>query len=140
MTPDRFRRMTESYGASPERWPAAERDAARALIEQRDPEALAALAEAQTLDRLLDAHAVAAPSTDLWRRIIGSAPKRPFWRRPRVWFSGVGFVGAGAAGIAAGALVVSMLASPGVLPSHNGFDQRVSDTAFGGASDEWSDQ
>jgi negative regulator of sigma E activity len=148
MTPERFRRITEAYGASPERWPRAERDAARALLDAREPEALAALADARALDGLLDAHAVAAPSDALARRIIASAPRRmPFWRRPRIWFSGVGFVGAGAAGIAAGALVVSLLA-PAQLPqapqapqaAHGWVDQSYSGSVFGGASDDWSDQ
>ncbi|WP_157056008.1 hypothetical protein [Candidatus Burkholderia verschuerenii] len=65
MTPDRFRRLTEAYGASPERWPIAERDAAQALLDARDPQALAALADARALDGLLDAHAVAAPGDAL---------------------------------------------------------------------------
>jgi hypothetical protein len=142
MTPERFRRLTEAYGASPERWPAAERDAARALLSARDPDALAAFADAQALDTLLDTHAVAAPDEALARRIIASAPVRtiPFWRRPRVWFSGVGFVGAGAAGVAAGALIVSMLA-PAQMPHGAGWsDQSYSGSAFGAASDDWSDQ
>jgi anti-sigma factor RsiW len=142
MTPERFRRITESYGASPGRWPADERDAARALLDARDPEALAALTEARALDGLLNEHAVRAPSDDLMKRIIASVPSRPrprpFWRRPRVWFSGVGFVGAGAAGVIAGALLVSMLAATPV--SHSRFDQTYPGTAFGGAPDEWSDQ
>jgi hypothetical protein len=144
MTPERFRHLTEAYGALPERWPRDEREAARALIEARDPEALAALAEARALDSLLDAHKVEAPSAQLISRIVASAAKRrPFWRRPRVWFSGVGFVGAGAAGMAVGALIVSMLAaSPAQTGSHTHgwFDQSYSGTAFGAPPDDWSDQ
>jgi hypothetical protein len=144
MTPERFRRITEAYGASPERWPHAEREAALALIDARDADALAALDEARALDGLLDAQKVAAPSDEPARRIIASAPERarqPFWRRPRIWFSGAGFVGAGAAGIAAGALVVSMLAG-GQAPSvaHGWTDQSYSGTAFGATPDDWSDQ
>ncbi|GJH27941.1 hypothetical protein [Caballeronia novacaledonica] len=146
MTPERFRHITEAYGASPERWPAQERDAALALVNAGDAEALAALAEARALDGMLDAHAVAAPGPEFARRIVDSAPTRParaFWRRPRIWFSGVGFVGAGAAGVAAGALLVSLLApapAPGE-PAHGGwFEQSYSGTAFGGAPSDWSDQ
>ncbi|SAK96899.1 hypothetical protein AWB77_05666 [Caballeronia fortuita] len=146
MTPQRFRDITEAYGASPARWPADERDAALALVEARDADALAALAKARALDGLLDAHAVAAPSAALARRIVDSAPMQParaFWRRPRIWFSGVGFVGAGAAGVAAGALLVSLLA-PAPVPgdeAHGGWsEQSYTGTAFGGAPSDWSDQ
>ncbi|WP_157056009.1 hypothetical protein [Candidatus Burkholderia verschuerenii] len=53
----------------------------------------------------------------------------------------MGFVGAGAAGIAAGALVVSLLA-PAQAPQavHGWVDQSYSGSAFGGAPDDWSDQ
>ncbi|SAL71435.1 hypothetical protein AWB71_04366 [Caballeronia peredens] len=145
MTPERFRHITEAYGASPERWPAQERDAALALIDSGDARALAALAEARSLDGLLDAHAVPLPRPELARRIADSAPPmqhaRPFWRRPRIWFSGAGFVGAGAAGVAAGALLVSLLtsAAPADHP-HGWLEQSWSNTAFGGASSDWSDQ
>ncbi|MBC8637695.1 hypothetical protein IAG25_12815 [Caballeronia sp. EK] len=144
MTPERFRHITEAYGASPERWPAGERDAALALVNAGDAEALAALAEARALDGMLDAHAVAAASPEFVRRIVDSAPTRParaFWRRPRIWFSGVGFVGAGAAGVVAGALLVSLLAPAPGEPAHGGwFEQSYSGTAFGGAPSDWSDQ
>ncbi|BAN24946.1 hypothetical protein [Caballeronia insecticola] len=148
MTPERFRHITEAYGASPERWPAQERDAALALIHAGDARALAALAEARALDGMLDAHAVAAPRPEFARRIVDSAPlptsstssKRPFWRRPRIWFSGAGFVGAGAAGVAAGALLVSLLAPAPADHPHGWLEQSWSNTAFGGASSDWSDQ
>lgn len=146
MTPKRFRRITEAYGASPARWPAGERDDALALVNAGNADALAALADARALDGVLDAHTVAAPDAAFARRIADSAPTQPtraFWRRPRVWFSGVGFVGAGAAGAAAGALLVSLL-GPAAAPldnAHGGsFDQFWSGTAFGGASSDWSDQ
>ncbi|BBU29156.1 hypothetical protein BTHE68_28900 [Burkholderia sp. THE68] len=146
MTPERFRQLTEAYGASPERWPAGERDAALALVHAGDAQTLAALAEAHALDGMLDAHAVAAPSPALARRIVASAPAQParaFWRRPRIWFSGVGFVGAGAAGVAAGALLVSLLVpapAPGDSAHGGWFEQSYSGTAFGGAPSDWSDQ
>jgi hypothetical protein len=142
MTPERFRRLTEAYGASPERWPDAERDAARALLASGDPGVLAAFADAQALDSLLDGQTVAAPGDALVRRIIASAPVRslPFWRRPRVWFSGVGFVGAGVAGVAAGALIVSLLTPAQITHGNGWFEQSYSGSAFSAAPDDWSDQ
>jgi len=61
MTPERFRRLTEAYGAMPEHWPLAERAEAKALLAQHDPAVLAALAEARSLDLVLSRHDVAAP-------------------------------------------------------------------------------
>ncbi|MDR5783983.1 hypothetical protein QCE63_31685 [Caballeronia sp. LZ065] len=143
MTPDRFRYLTEAYGASPERWPAGERDAALALLADGDDQAHAALDLARALDGMLDAHTVAGPAPALARRIIASAPIRPArasWRSPCLWFSGVGFVGVGAAGVAAGALLVSLLAPVPSEHVHGGFEQSLSDTAFGGASLDGNDQ
>lgn len=146
MTPERFRRITEAYGASPARWPAEERADALALVNAGNADALAALADARALDALLDAHTVDAPRAEFARRVADSAPTRParaLWRRPRIWFSGVGFVGAGAAGVAAGALLVSLLApvpAPGDNTHGGAFEQAWSDTAFGGPSSDWSDR
>jgi len=50
MTPDRFRRLTDAYGASPEQWPPAERAAAEALLARQDPDALRARVEGTVAD------------------------------------------------------------------------------------------
>jgi hypothetical protein len=152
MTPERFRRLTEAYGAMPEHWPLAERAEAKALLAQRDPEVLAALAEASSLDLVLSTHTIPAPETDLIRRIVASAPsvsskEKPAWKQPRWWISSAGFVGVGVAGIAAGALAISLMAS---VPtgSFSGtaanppslFDQTGESTVFSSATADWSDQ
>ncbi len=146
MTPERFRRLTEAYGAMPEHWPLAERAEAKALLAQRDPAVLAALAEARSLDLVLSRHDVAAPESDLIRRILASAPstslrQAPSWKRPNWWISGAGLVGVGVAGIAAGVLAISLTASfsgSGATPPSL-FDQTGESTVFSNASD-WSDQ
>ena len=147
MTPERFRSLTEAYGAMPEHWPQAERADAEALLAQRHPDALAALAEAGSLDLLLSAHAVVAPETELIRRIVESSPagsssRKPAWKKPNWWLSGAGFVGAGVAGIAAGVLVMSLATSlsgaPGGPPSL--FDQTGESTVFSNGTTDWSDQ
>lgn len=146
MTPERFRHLTEAYGAMPQHWPQAERTEAEALLAQRDPQALAALANASSLDLLLSEHRVAAPGNDLIRRIVESAPgssmNKPGWKKPNRWLSGVGFVGVGIAGIAAGALIISLTASvsgtAGGPPSL--FDQTGESTVFSGGASDWSDQ
>jgi hypothetical protein len=150
MTPERFRRLTEAYGAMPEHWPQAERAEARALLARRDPEVMAALAEASSLDLVLSAHAVPAPEHDLMRRIVASglalsgesSSRKPAWKRPHWWISGAGFVGVGVAGIAAGMLVISLTGSfsgaAGCPPSL--FDQTGESTVFSSATSDWSDQ
>jgi hypothetical protein len=156
MTPERFRKLTEAYGAAPEHWPEAERDGAEALLARRDPDAIAALAAARGLDLELSAHAIAAPDADLIRRILAAAPspsplssslpsssraRQPAWKRPRWWLSGAGFVGAGAAGVAAGVLAIS-LAAPFSYATNppNVFDQSDASTTFGSAAPDWSNQ
>lgn len=147
MTPARFRQITEAYGALPERWPDAERAAAMSLLASRDREALAALDRAFELDDCLDAFAVAGPDTHLIHRVIDSAPeakaprrKRSFWKQPRVWVSG-GLIGAGAAGVIMGGLIVSVIsftAPPGVAPGAQ--DQTDAGTVFSVDGSDWSDQ
>jgi hypothetical protein len=81
MTPERFRQLTEAYGALPDHWPQEERAAAQALLAQHDPQALAAIEEALQLDEYLESFAVPAPDTHLIRRIIASAPASTAPRR-----------------------------------------------------------
>ena len=148
MTPERFRRLTEAYGAMPEHWPLAERAEAKALFAQRDPAVLAALAEASSLDLVLSTHTIPAPETDLIRRIVASAPsvsskEETAWKQPRWWISSAGFVGVGVAGIAAGVLAISLTASLSGTPTANPpslFDQTGESTVFNGTTSDWSDQ
>ena len=73
--------------------------------------------------------------------------EKPAWKQPRWWISSAGFVGVGVAGIAAGALAISMTASfpngafsgtAAYQPSL--FDQTGESTVFGSATSDWSDQ
>ena len=151
MTPERFRQLTEAYGALPDHWPQEERAAAQALLAQHDPQALAAIEEALQLDEYLESFAVPAPDTHLIRRIIASAPASTaprrassFWRQPRLWFSGAGLIGAGVAGIAAGAMAISLTGSPaGTATNTNALgmiDQSYGGTVFSSTPPDWSDQ
>jgi anti-sigma factor RsiW len=110
MTPERFTHLADAYGADLHRWPATERASARALLAEGNPELVEALNEARWLDGLLDSHKVPAPTPELIRRIVASAPMAApsFWGRHPGWLSRLGFVGAGLAGMAAGMLVVSL--------------------------------
>lgn len=84
LTMERLVEMLDAYGAAPERWPAAERAAAEALI-ARSEEARAHQRRAAELDRLLDALPTVAPSAGLRERVLAAAPKRRpaarAWRR-----------------------------------------------------------
>jgi hypothetical protein len=138
VTPDRFRTLTEAYGADPERWPVAERGAAQALVAQAAPEVLRALDEAARLDAVLARHVVAAPDAALVRRIEASAPQRrldgrQFAVAPRqsrwFWLSGAGLASAGVMGAVAGALFVAHF-SPVLIQSVMS-DYSYSTTVFG---------
>jgi hypothetical protein len=110
MTPKRFRELTETYGAKPKRWPAAERDDALAFMKTHPVETREALAGAADLDRVLERHAVSPPSAELRERIAASAPgATPMRRRALPWWQGVGFAGLGLAGALAGALMIGVV-------------------------------
>jgi hypothetical protein len=124
MTPERFAQLADTYGADLKRWPVAEREDARAILESGDTAARSAYEQAAWLDRQLDSHRAALPDSWLIREVVASAfvtERLSFWHRYADWFSRLGFVGAGLAGIAAGMLVVSLglplPSTPDLLPS-----------------------
>jgi hypothetical protein len=67
-----FTRLVEAYGADPKRWPAERRGDALALMKS-DPGAAAILDEARSLDEVLDAAPVQAPSLVLRTAVAASA-------------------------------------------------------------------
>lgn len=89
---ERLERLLDAYGASPERWPVEERQAALALLD-RSAEARARRDLAAQLDALLDAAPAPEPSRDLVARILAAAPGVPTriggdaagLRRARLW-------------------------------------------------------
>jgi hypothetical protein len=80
LTMERLQCLLDAYGAAPERWPDAEREAAARLIARSDA-ARARWEEAADVDRLLDTLPVDPPSPALTARVLAAAPRR----RPRVW-------------------------------------------------------
>lgn len=80
MTLERLATLLDAYGAHPERWPTAERDAALALLD-RSPEARRLRDQAGALDALLDRAPGATPSPDLGRRVLAGAPRPAVVRR-----------------------------------------------------------
>jgi hypothetical protein len=82
VTPERFRELTEIYGAELRRWPAAEREAALGYMRDHRAEAEAILADADALDLILSRHTVTPPAAVLHERIVASAPKQAFIGKP----------------------------------------------------------
>jgi anti-sigma factor RsiW len=106
---NRFEALVAAYGATPNRWPEEERDAAQAFA-QADPRAKALLAEADSIDTLLFAHKVAEPSRTLRAMVVEGAPtKRRLTGRAKLWWSGLGLALAGASGMLAGSAATAAL-------------------------------
>lgn len=102
MTPDRLAQILAAYGAQPERWPDDERVAALALLETDD----SARRNAAALDRALDRFAVPHPDAALvGRALAGFAASTSLLRR---WWFGPLLAGAGALGMATGALILAL--------------------------------
>ncbi len=73
MEMERFEQLLAAYGASFQRWPAEERDAAQILL-QSSEEARRLHAQTAALDRMLDAWQVEPPD-DLRERILAQLPR-----------------------------------------------------------------
>ena len=105
----RFQTLVAAYGATPSRWPDAERAAAEAFV-KADPRAAALLNDADMIDALLFAHRVAEPSRTLRAMVIEAAPaRRPLLRRWRVWWTGLAFALAAGGGAFAGSAATAAL-------------------------------
>jgi hypothetical protein len=105
MTPERLAEILAAYGAEPARWPAGEREEALALLRRDEGAARPAAA----LDRALDRFAVACPdATTVGRALAGFAALSPGSLLRRWWFAPL-LAGAGALGMAAGALLLALM-------------------------------
>ncbi len=136
MDEDRFQQLINTYGASPRRWPEAEREAAMQLA-SASPGAAARLARASALDGALEAWILDHPRTSLREQILLATPgwRVPAYRQPRVWWAGAGLAAACALGVVAGALTSGpLLHGPrGDVAVLAGFDDNT--TVFGTSLD-----
>lgn len=108
MTLERFRTLAEAYGGSLGRWPAAEQDAAFALLAALPDETGEILAEARDLDDNLDAVERLSPGRALRQAVIAAAPRERTVRTPaRRWFAGAG-VGLGLAAVAVAGILIGV--------------------------------
>ncbi len=116
MNSERLHALIDAYGAWPDRWPEAERNAALAALASL-AEADADLRAAQALDALLDTWRLAPVPDDLVERVVaravaqrGPIPRRTADRRPVLglrgravaWVSSAGLAAACAAGVLVG--------------------------------------
>jgi len=90
MTHEQFQLFLDRHGADPERWPDAERDAAKRLI-ARDASAHGTFEAARQLDEALARHVRTTQSDDasvarVMARLSAPLPRQkvPFWRLPGV--------------------------------------------------------
>lgn len=114
----RLQRLIDAYGADPARWPADERDAARALMAEM-PDAAAMLASARRLDKSLDAFAP-VPDTGAEHRLeraLAGLPRQNSGVPPlltKIWPR---------------AAILAAASVAGVIIGLNGIDGRMSVTA-----------
>lgn len=121
MTPSRFAEILEAYGAAPQRWPEAERDAALALVE-RSAEIRAQLSRAAALDTALDRW-TDPPMPHIDARaltaVVTAAPQRRIRLRTPFRFGWPSIAWPNVAGLAAAALA-------GFLVGWSGLDGTLS--------------
>jgi hypothetical protein len=106
MTRARFAALAEAFGGEIARWPAADREAAAALLASDPDFAAATLAEASGLDEVLAQWPAMEVRPALRQAVIAAAPRpRPaFWSWTIRLGLGAGLAGACASGVAAGVL------------------------------------
>jgi hypothetical protein len=105
LTEDRFRKLAEAYGSELERWPSAERTAARELILKR-PELRSVLKAEAELDAWLDSARVDTLPAALLKRLeaVPENAPQPFpWRARSLLTPAVGWAFAAAFGLWLGA-------------------------------------
>lgn len=133
MTPERFEDLAEAHGGAVARWPAAEREAAMALLAARPEFAHRVLARAEALDAALDGWRPPAVSHALMDAVVAQAP-RPRARRTAAWIWR-GALGAGLAGACVAGLVLGVALSPSVATNEAAEPVSAAMTAYEGLTD-----
>ena len=128
MNSERFEALADAFGGEVSRWPAAERDAAAALMLARPDWAAAVLALAGELDVRLLAYAAPRGAAELVERIVAAAPRS---RKARwvAWLLPAG-MGVGLAAASVDGFVV------GIQPMPNNDPTTMTPTTIAAASDD----
>lgn len=108
MTPDRLSRILAAYGAAPDRWPAAERDAALRLLEN-EPEAMRRMRQEQRLDAQLSRYVVTAPHAALVGNVLAGFAPSSGLSVLRSWWTRFALTGAALAGVAVGVVTLDVM-------------------------------
>lgn len=120
MKEERFEALAEAFGGEVSRWPAAERDAAAALMLTRPDWAGGVLALAGELDGQLLAYAAPRSARQLVEQIVAGAPRSrkvgwAAWLLPAGM--GTGLAAASVAGFIVGIQRAAIIDPPTVAPS-----------------------
>ncbi len=115
MNSERFEALAEAFGGEVSRWPAAEREAAAALMLARPDWAAGVLALAGELDVRLIAYPTRGGTPELVERIVAAAPRS---RKARwvAWLLPAG-MGAGLAAASVAGFVVGLQRTPNNDPT-----------------------
>jgi hypothetical protein len=131
MTPDRFAALAAAYGADLQRWPEAEREAARRRLGEI-PEAAAILSRERGLDIALAESRAVPPTADRQRQVITALHRRRAERESRGrWFSRLGMLGALASGAATGVAAMALMLQPASAPNGEAANPLYEQTSFG---------
>ncbi len=130
MDATRFGELADAWGGDLQRWPEAERDAARVWADAHPVEAQRALFDARQTDAALFASPNPTVSMALRDRVLASATMkaRAAWPslRKLLWIGGVGWAAAACAGVMVGATL------SGHLTAQSQADAAVEQAMLGG--------
>jgi len=123
MSLQQFQKLAEAYGGDVTRWPTAYQREAQQFASKHTAQSEQALHAATSLDVLLSSHQVQPAQRSLFDAIAAGAPQQaekslPNWSWPGLAgfgnrLIGTGIIGAGFAGVIAGAFFVSVWISGG---------------------------
>jgi hypothetical protein len=128
MNLERFGALAQAFGGDPARWPPAHRDAACELA-LADPQAQMLLAQAASLDALLDEAPAQPASLALRTRLAEAAQDLAPSRRRLSWVAGLGLGAILAASCAAGAVTGVAAATRQIEPTHATVTDPAADAA-----------
>jgi hypothetical protein len=135
VTKQEFRELAEAYGADLARWPTALRDEAALLVATEAAFAQDVLTREARLDAALDELPRAPASSELFERIVASAPPLRRRRRWRLWLAPAG-LSAALAGIAAAGVLIGVQISEHSAVNSETTAQAVADLDISAVAEE----
>lgn len=112
MTLERFKKLTEIYGANLQSWPKQHRNEINQLSETNFAQLREILDKEAKLDALLDSHRIMPPDRAFFDQLVASAPQATRkHERSWYWLTGASIAGIGLASALAGAFCISLCIS-----------------------------